>query len=730
MSLVKEVSFADNQKWVFEFNKYAKQAGGSVMVSSGGTQVLVTACASSEPKENQSFFPLSVDYTQKLYSCGRIPGGYNKREGRPSVHETLTARVIDRQLRPCFPDGFLNDTVIQCTVMSYDGKNNPVPLAMVGASTALMISEIPFNGPVAGLCVSMDEKSDESAHDKAKYAKFSIDTNIKDDQKSDLDLIVAAKPEALLMVEASANFLPEQTILDAISYARESMKPLFDIQIEMQKFFNKEKLSFEKAIVSSKVMDLVESLGTELISQAFSVQQKQQRMKSLKQCTEQICESVLAKLSQESEDSQDVAQLDLADDSTKKMVLNAIDDLKYKLMRHKILDDNKRIDNRSFTDIREITTEIGVLSCAHGSSLFTRGETQALCALTLGAPIDRQRFETLDNKDADDYFMLHYNFPSYCVGEAQMPRSTSRREIGHGALAKKAFLHALPDQADFGYVIRLVSEVLESNGSSSMATVCASSLAMFHGGVPLKKHIAGIAMGLVKEGDKYAVLTDILGDEDHLGDMDFKVCGSEDGVSALQMDIKVDGITEEILTKALDQAKTARLSILKNMNESVSSPNELSKLAPQMFKLKIDANKVRDIIGPGGKTIKKIVAETGVSIDIEDNGVVSIVAMDSTSAEATKSMIRHITADPKAGEIYLGKVTKIMDFGCFVEIKPGLEGLVHISQIDNQRINQVSDYVSENEEILVKVIDIDRQGRIKLSRKDAIGQKPTFELKA
>ena len=735
MSLLKEISL-NNNKWIFEFNKFAKQANGSVMVSCGGTQVLVTACASLEAKENQDFFPLTVEYTEKLYSCGRIPGGYNKREGRPTLHQVLTSRVIDRQLRPCFPDGFFNETVIQCTVMSYDGKNSPVSLAMVGASTALMISDIPFNGPVAGLCITSNSKPQDNQDSKDFNTLYTFNQAIFS-ELYDLEMVVAAKPDALLMVEASANFYSEQQIIDAISFAHQSMKPIFEMQLQVQQEIGKDKLVFDPPVIDEKITELVNELGTSIIKDAFATQQKQLRVTKLKKAQKQITQLVIDKLSlSDYDDTSDKSNsfqdtLKAKEDYLTKaptFINQAINNLKYDLMRKMITIDKSRIDNRSFTDIRPITCEVGVLKNVHGSSMFTRGETQAIGVLTLGAPIDRSRVETLDSRDHDDYFMLHYNFPGFCVGEASSPRSTTRREYGHGALAKKAFLHTLPDLKDFGYVVRMVSEVLESNGSSSMATVCASSMAMLAGGVPLKKQIAGIAMGLIKSDNDFAILTDILGDEDHLGDMDFKVCGSDDGITALQMDIKVDGINDQILAQALSQAKTARLKILDQMNHAIDSVKPVSSLAPQIFKLKVPENKVRDVIGAGGKTIKKIVAETGVSIDIEDNGVISIVSPDSSSAEATKAMIRHITADPQAGEIYLGKVTKVVDFGCFVEIKPGLEGLVHISQIENRRIEQVSDYVKENEEILVKIIDIDRQGRIKLSRKDAIGQKPTFDL--
>lgn len=710
MPLTKEIPIGD-QTYTFEFDKYAKQAGGSVMVSSGGTQVLVTACASYEPKPFQNFFPLGVDYSEKLYATGRIPGGYRKREGRPGDHETLVARVIDRQLRPCFPDGFLHDTVVQCTIVSYEQGHNPIPLAMVGASAALMVSDIPFHGPVAALNIGM-----------ADDGSFIINPGQAD--KSDLDLTVAAKSDALLMVEAAANFLSEQKMIEALEFGMETMKPLLEMQKEVAEAIGKPKMTFEAKQIDDHLMTLVKEHGKAEFEQAFATKEKQQRVRKLSIAKASVTEKVISAL----ESSSDSAHsYDLSDPKLPVGVASCIEELKHELLRDLMLVQKKRIDERSMDEVRPLSSEVGVLKRTHGSSLFTRGETQALASVTLGAMGDRQRFESLHNKDDDDTFMLHYNFPSYCVGEAGMPRSTSRREIGHGALAKKAFLHAMPDMEDFGYVIRVVSEILESNGSSSMATVCATTMAFLNAGVSIKESIAGIAMGLIQGDGENVILTDILGDEDHLGDMDFKVCGGKSGITALQMDIKVQGITSEVIAVALDKAHKARLNILDHMNQTISGPDKISQLAPQIFKLKISPDKVRDIIGPGGKTIKKIIADTSVDIDIEDNGVVSIVAPDTTSAAAAKSMIRHITTDPKPGEIFLGRITKIVDFGCFVEIKPGVEGLVHISQIENRRIDKVSDVVSENEEMLVKVIDIDRQGRLKLSRKEAMGQTPTYQ---
>lgn len=709
MSLTKTIQVGQHT-WTFEFEKYAKQAGGSVMITSGGTQVLATACAAYQPRPHQSFFPLGVDYCEKLYSSGRIPGGYRKREGRPGDHETLVARVIDRQLRPCFPDGFLNDTVVQCTVMSYQKGFNPIPLAMVGASAALTISDIPFEGPTAALTIGLDAAGD-----------FII--NPPQGETGQLDLTVAAKDNSLLMVEASAGFLSEEKMIAAIEFGMEHLKPLLTLQADVAAEIGKPKMQVASHAMDPELMNLVKHHGTADFKQAFAIAAKQPRTRALAETQSKVTDKVITALSATDEDS---TPTESNTSTTSDDIASCIEELKHDIVKDLILVQGERIGQRGMDEIRELSSEIGVLKRTHGSSLFTRGETQALASVTLGAMGDRQRYETLYSKDAEDVFMLHYNFPSYSVGEAGMPRSTSRREIGHGALAKKAFLHAMPDMADFGYVIRVVSEVLESNGSSSMATVCATTMALLHAGVHLKEPIAGIAMGMIKGSDHHVILTDILGDEDHLGDMDFKVCGGQSGITALQMDIKIQGITGVMLAEALHKARAARVQILEHMHGTINQPHEISKLAPQIFKLKISPNKVRDIIGPGGKTIKKIIADTGVEIDIEDSGVVSIVAPDTTAAAAAKSMIRHITTDPKPGEIYLGRVTKVVDFGCFVEIKPGVEGLVHISQLEDRRIDKVTDVVDEQDEIMVKVIDIDRQGRLKLSRKEAMGQSPTF----
>ena len=693
MSLIREVEIAGN-KIKFEFNKFAKQANGSVLVSCGDTQVLVTVCASEEAKEGQDFFPLTVDYFERFYAAGRIPGGFFKRETRPSEREVLTARTIDRPLRPCFPEAFLNETQVICMVLSYDPKHQPAPLACMGASVALMISDIPFNGPVAALRVGL------------KDGQYVVDPT--SDDTGDLDLNIAAKPGAVLMVEAGANFLSEAQMLDAINFAHKTMEPIFELQLEVQRAIGKEKRQVPVNQLHESLMAPVKAALEADIAKAFQIRTKQERRKAISEATKKA----LATLNPES-------------DAAKTRAIKKIsEEVQYDVVRHEILKSHSRIDGRGLEDIRPISCEVDVLKRPHGSALFQRGETQALATVTLGAGDDEQRLDTIATPDAVKSFMLHYNFPAFSVGEVKPQRAPSRREVGHGNLAERAIQQVIPSKDKFGYTIRLVSEVLESNGSSSMATVCAGTMALLNAGVPITEPVAGIAMGLIKEGNDFAILSDILGDEDHLGDMDFKVCGGARGITALQMDIKIGGLTREIMAKALDQANRGRMHILGKMTGTINQPGDLSEYAPRIFQIKIKPDKVRELIGPGGKVIKKIVAQTGVKIDIEDDGMVNIVSPDVTSAEAAKQMIRTITSEPEIGAIYLGTVKKIMDFGAFIEIKPGSEGLCHISQLANNRVERVEDILKEGEEVLVKILEIDRQGKIKLSRKDALGKKP------
>ncbi len=694
MTLVKEVTIED-KTIKFEFNKFAKQANGSVMVSAGGTQVLVTVCAADEPRPGMDFFPLVVDYIEKYYAVGRMPGGFFKREAKPSERETLTSRVIDRPLRPCFPDGFKTEVQVIATVVSYDHDHNPAPLALIGASTALMISDIPFNGPVACLRLGKDENG---------YI-LDPDYNVE----TQLDLMLACKPGAVLMVEAGAAFLTEDEMVDSINHTHKLMEPLFDMQLEVQKEIGRKKRDFTAPTFDSEVISKVNDIAKSKIEECYKIHDKHERYAALK----------VAKGEVKAEINPD------GDDAIGKSLSHAFDSLKSDLMREQILSTGVRLGERACDGIRQIDCEPSVLPTPHGSALFTRGETQALASVTLGSGEDEQRLDTIMTPGASDRFMLHYNFPPYSVGEARMLRTISRREIGHGNLAGKALKRCIPDAADFGYTIRVVSETLESNGSSSMAAVCSGTLALLDAGVPLKRKISGIAMGLIHDGERYKVLSDILGDEDHLGDMDFKVVGDENGIAALQMDIKIDGLDPTIMAEALQQAKAGRIHILEKMDKALDAPKALSENAPRIFHIKVSPDKIRDVIGPGGKMIKKIVAETGAKVDIDDSGMISICSPDIISAEAAKNMIRQITTDPEVGGIYLGTVRRIVDFGAFIEITPGTDGLCHISELENKRVEKVTDVLKDGEQVLVKVLDIDRQGKVKLSRKAAFDQKPT-----
>jgi polyribonucleotide nucleotidyltransferase len=693
MAIIRDVPF-QNKTIRFEFQKYAKQANGSVLVSSGETQVLVTVCGNKHQNPDTDFFPLGVDYIEKAYASGRIPGGYQKREGRPTDLATLQARVIDRPLRPCFPKDFFHEVVITATVLSYEHGHSPAPLALIGASTALMISDIPFNGPVAALRVGL------------KDGEYIIDP--LEGMESQLDLSIACKPDGVLMVEAGAQFLSEDAMLEAIEFAHKAMEPIFEFQKDIQKEIGKPKWTLAPSPYSDKeLLAAIEHGGKESLIQAFGIKEKQNRMDALDQVTRDL-------------------QNQFAHMGKHKVVNGIIEHIKSQIMRQMILDEGRRIDGRGLKEIRPIQCEIGVLKRPHGSSLFTRGETQSLASVTLASAEDVQRTETLWDTDLKERFMLHYNFPPFSVGEARMQRSPGRREIGHGALAYRALVPVMPSAQEFSYTIRVVAETLESNGSSSMAAVCAGTMGMLDAGIPLKAPVAGIAMGLIKSQDQYAVLSDILGDEDHLGDMDFKVCGSREGITALQMDIKISGLTHGILKEALLQAKEGREFILDKINEAIAGPADLSGSAPRMFKLKVKPEKIRDVIGPGGKNIKKITSEAGVKIDIEDSGVISIMAPDGVSAQAAKAMIRSFVTYPEVGDIYLGRATKVTEFGVFVELRPGLEGLCHISQWDESRVETLDSLVQMGDEVLVKVVDMDRQGRIKVSRRDAFGHKPTY----
>jgi len=685
---------------ILETGRIARQAGGSVLVSCRGTQVLVTATAAKEAQSKMSFFPLSVDYIEKFYSVGRIPGSYFKREAKPTDQEILTSRLIDRSIRPLFPETYLIETQVVAQVLSYDPEAPPQMLAMLGASAALHISDIPFAGPIAGARVGYDKEKNEPSLQLSESAYHA----------SDLDLIVSGTKDAVLMVEAGAKFLTEEQILQSIEAAHDDIKKLCHMQEQLRKSVGKAKREVTSEPSNPQMSTALSKKYGKRLQEAYKISSKSERREAIAQVKK---DSKLELVPQGEEE-----------------VLGPVfsylfEMLEYNTMRSNILKTNTRIDGRTNKDIRPINCQVNVLKRTHGSALFTRGETQALGIVTLGTSDDAQRIETIANLNEQKSFMLHYNMPGYSVGEVKRLGAIGRREVGHGHLAERALRVTLPEKKRFPYAIRLVSEVTESNGSSSMASVCTGTLSMLDAGVPLKEPISGIAMGLVLEGKKYSILSDILGDEDHLGDMDFKVSGGKSGITALQMDMKIAGISISILKEALLQAKEGRLSILDEILRTISKPKDLSDYAPRIEQIKIKVERVRDLIGVGGKNIKKIVADTGCKIEVDDAGIVSVASTNGVAAARAKRMVNYLTTDPEIGEIYLGVVKKTADFGAFVEIKPGVEGLVHISQLANERVNKTDDIVKEGDEVLVKIIELDRTGRIKLSRKDAIGKTPT-----
>lgn len=694
----KSIQIGDNQITI-ETGRIARQAGGAVLVTCGGTQVLVTATAAKEAQVTASFFPLSVDYIEKFYSAGRIPGGYIKRETRPSDREILTSRLIDRPIRPLFPETYLVETQVIAKVISLDPKISPAQLAILGASCALHISDIPFAGPVAGVRVGF------------KDGKYLINPPEAELPTSDLDLVVAGTKDAILMVEAAANFLTEAQILEAIEVGHKEIKKLCDFQEKIREKCGKEKRLVPDVPQNAEMSAILAKKYAKTLKDAYAIASKSDRKKAI----DSVRKEAKAEL------------VEAGNSESEKAFSYLFEMQEYKILRNSIIKDNHRVDGRSTKDVRNIDCQTSVLKRTHGSALFTRGETQSLGVVTLGTHDDAQRSESIMNVLEEKTFMLHYNMPGYSVGEVKRLGSPGRREVGHGNLAERALRASLPTKNRFPYSIRIVSEITESNGSSSMASVCSGTLSMLDAGVPLKEPIAGIAMGLILEGKEYAILSDILGDEDHLGDMDFKVAGGKNGITAMQMDIKISGISIEILEKALAQAKDARVLILDKMLHAISKPNDLSQLAPRIEQIKIKPERVRDLIGPGGKNIKKIVSDTGCKLEVNDEGIVSIASTDGNSAAKAKRMVNYLTTDPEIGEIFLGIVKKTADFGAFVEIKPGVEGLVHISQLAATRINKTEEVVKEGDEVMVKVIELDRTGRIKLSRKDAIGKTPSNE---
>ncbi len=679
------------RRLTLETGRIAKQADGAIWATYGDTVVLATAVASQNAKPGVDFLPLTVDYQEKTYAAGKIPGGYFKREGRPSEREVLTSRLIDRPLRPLFPEGYYFETQVIASVLSADKTGVSDVIGIIAASAALAVSSIPFNGPIAGVKIGRVN------------GQFVVNPDLETLETSDLHLVVAGTADAVMMVEAGANELPESTMLEAIELAHSEIKKIVAKIEELRKLVGKVKRVVVQEAIDAALTEEVRALVAGPIREAILIPNKSARQERL----DQVLAETVAKLKSDEPNR----------DRHVKIIFHG---LEYTEVRNMILEKRVRADGRGPADIRPITCEVGVLPRAHGSAVFTRGETQSLAVVTLGTTDDEQRIDALEGEYMRT-FMLHYNFPPFSVGEARPLRSPGRREVGHGALAERALKSIIPGKDKFPYTVRIVSEILESNGSSSMATVCGGTLALLDAGVPIKEPVAGIAMGLIKEGDQVLVLSDILGLEDHLGDMDFKVTGTKNGVTALQMDIKIGGITAGLMREALAQAKAGRLHILGCMAQALTEPRtKLSAFAPRIFPMKIKQDKIRDVIGPGGKMIRSIIAETGVKINVEDTGDVTIASSDEASAQKAIDMIKRLTEEVEVGKIYLGTVRKIMDFGAFVEVLPGTDGLVHISQLAHHRVKAVTDEVSEGDQVMVKVLEIDKQGKIRLSRKEAM----------
>jgi len=687
-----EVSFSGevgSETLSIETGKLARQAGGAVLVSYGETRVLVTVVASDELREGIDFVPLTVEYQEKGYAAGRIPGNYFRREiGRPGEKATLAARLIDRPIRPLFPKSYRHETQVIAQVLSVDNENDPDVLAVVGASAALEISDIPFAGPIACVCVGRID-----GHFKANPTRQEL-------EESDINLVVAGSKDAVVMVEGGGHFVKEEDMLDAIFFGHKALQPIIDLQAELKEAVGLPKRAVSAIKIDEGLVGQVEKMAAERIEKAVRIAKKLDRQDAL----QNIKAEVLEKLGQDYVDRRGE-------------VCDILHGIERRVIRDLVISHGSRIDGRSFDEIRPIQCEVGLLPRTHGSALFTRGETQALGVVTLGSARDEQRIETLDGFEFRP-FMLHYNFPAFCVGEVRRLGGPSRRDIGHGGLSTRAVEKVLPSKEEFDYTIRIVSEILESNGSSSMATVCAGSLALMDAGVPVSAPVAGIAMGLIKEEDTVLILSDILGDEDHMGDMDFKVAGTRDGITALQMDIKIHGLTKSIMEQALEQARRGRLFILDTMEKTMQKPRpEISPYAPKIISIQINPDKIRDIIGPGGKVVRSIQAETGTKVDIEEDGLVKVVGDNKEEADKALKMIEAIVQEAKVGAIYEGTVRKIMDFGAFVEIFPGTDGLVHISQLDLKRVVKVTDVLKEGDKVKVKVLEVDRDGKIRLSRK-------------
>ena len=689
--MISKTLMFDGKKITIETGRLAKQASGSALVTIGDTKVLVTACLNKNIKEGSDFLPLTVNYVEKYYAAGKIPGGFFKREARPSEKEVLTSRFLDRPIRPLFPDNYFFDTQIIATVISMDNENDPDMAAMLGVSFSLMVSEARFNGPTAGVRIARVN------------GNFIANPTYKELETSDTFLVVAGSKDAITMVEGSFNELDEEELISAIEFAHSKIVELIEFQNGILSGMDVKKVSIEEIKLPDGLYERVKELSYDDLIDSLRISAKLERNERVENLKNKVVE-----LLSESYPGHEAA------------ISHIMESIQKDILRTNIIKDGLRIDGRGLKDIRPVSCSVGELPMAHGSAVFTRGETQALVAATLGTKFDEQIIDAPE-KESTKRFMLHYNFPPFSVGEVAPLRSPGRREIGHGSLGEKALRYIIPSAEKFPYTIRLVSEILESNGSSSQATICGATLALMDAGVPIKAPVAGIAMGLIKEGDNIAILSDILGDEDHLGDMDFKVAGTANGVTALQMDIKISGVTKEILRNALSQAKEGRMHILNIMLESISEPREdMAQNAPRIVTMTVKPEKVREVIGSGGKVIKGIIEKTGAKVDIEDSGKVTISSTNGESLKLAVAMINDITQEAEIGKIYFGKVRKIMDFGAFVEIFPGTDGLVHISQIDNKRVEKVSDVLKEGDEVKVKVLDVDRAGKIKLSIKETL----------
>jgi len=681
------------KKFSIESGRMAKQAGGAAVVKCNDSMVLVTACAGAERQAD--FLPLTVDYVEKTYAAGKIPGSFFKREGKLSERETLISRLMDRPCRPLFPERFANEIQVIATVLSADESADTDVLAVCGASAALTLSELPFEGPLAAVRVGRIN------------GKLVINPSNDELAASDMNFVVAGSRDALVMVEGGANEVPEEEVLEALFFAHREMQVLIDMQLELKEKCGKPKLEIPPAADDQDLIKRASAYIQPRLDKAVRIKDKMARRQALKEISEGLEAEFIKEESAEAE-------------KIKLLLAHVFEDLQYNTVRRMVFDQGQRIDGRDYKTVRPITIELGVLPRAHGSALFTRGETQALVVVTLGTAEEAQRLDSLLGEE-DKRFMLHYNFPPFSVGETKPLRGPGRREIGHGALAERAVKGMMPDEASFPYVVRVVSEILESNGSSSMATVCGSSLALMDAGVPVKAAVAGVAMGLMKEGEKCVILTDILGDEDHLGDMDFKVCGTEKGVTALQMDIKIKGLDKNIMRQALAQAYEGRLHILKQMNAVIKEPRrELSRYAPRIVTFRINPEKIKDLIGPGGKMIRSICESCNVKIDVQDDGSVSVAGNEPTGVKTALGIIEGLTQEAVVGKLYKGVVKRITDFGAFVEILPGTDGLIHISQLAEEKVRRVEDVLKEGDEVWVKILEVDRQGKIRLSRKEAL----------